>query len=1561
MRLSDDFGGRNDKFGNEFERRWVIEQALRVLDERALSLLWEPIGFEGQGIDLSVTCRDSTREVHQCKMKNRSEGKWTAGHLNGEGVLTRIKQQLIADGTARFVFVSRDPVPVIDELADRARGCDSDASAFFASAPTSGNHRTQLNTLCKAWDLDQTNAHDQTTALDILRRVSFAAGIHDRMQSEQQERLASLLVDADGRDCVDALGGFLSDRMGNAVHADELREFLRSRKMPVRNLLNDPGVASGIDRLVAAFNDSLATYLIGGELIPRTETTQIIKSLFDDNNKIICVHGDAGSGKSGVLYELVQRLRQDGIPVLPIRFDEQRPDGSLQKFSESVLDIPAPPPACLRQVTCGRLGILVIDQLDAIRWTGAHSGIAWRIAKEMIDQTLAVPNLRIVVACRTFDLTDDRRFREWLETKVGDGAAARPIAIKQQVNPLSELELTEWLAKHSIETTSLPAADRELLRNLHCLFLWCDLYEASGKVPSSVTKTSLLRAFWKNRIERATTERGLSMIDVEACMTRLVTYLDCEGRLDCPMTIVSQYPAVVEAMRALHVLHKPTSSVIRFVHQSYLDFQVAERVIRNSQSQSPVEWVLSHDQSLFRRDQLRQVLILLRDEDPFLYSQTLRSLITTDGIRFHLQHLALSMLRSQSAPIDSEFELVTELLSQPAWRVHVLRNVLFGSAAWFKRLSNHGILKKWMEGSIQEIPEAIWLLRGVIEVIPVSAEELLKPHWPPQSEDWIRRFAGLLSYREQHDTEAMFHWRLELIDQGHLQVEINHIEHSYKETTERMVWLLGAFCRATLQRVRRSLDVAEAVRFDWRGWRREYTKLRSACQSSFHLCWSELLPVLLESVGLIHRLHRERQRQWKRGGSAAGTYDQERSLTKFNGLMFRFLAAAIGEAVKDADWVREQISVLSSLRSRCLARLQADLWHAAPSGCADDALSWLAEKPSRFELGRGRKRPPEWPARLVLRRHAKKCSESVYKRIEATVLAYFPRWEFRRAGDDKRDPAAPAHLNLDQFGRGQLILLHALRHDRSSQIARGRLQTWLAKHGRYWIGYSAFRHSGGSITFPIPRERLHLVQPPCWLWIMETDWDKRPNRHEWKQISPDVASERSHRHFSEAFQLACHINPSRMAEVTQVMPLLPTEYVCAALRSFGETRPPEKLAGVPTDWMPAPIATAESLIERISDPTLHEIGWALCHMVQSRSSEPWSRKTIDTIFKLALEVGEPADQFEQDAVVKWGDGDQDDSIFTFGGVRDSAAWCLNNLLFRRPELALERLNDVRHLMNDSNLKVRAIAQRLCLHFFNESSELALDLFLNSCSGVDDLFLANPFLMECMSYLWRVEVDRIAPLLERMIASEIPKVAKRAAKIAIYGLVTKDCFRALAQQAIDGTVPQRSGAAQAIADLIDVPEWRGKCFDLFVKFCHDREEDVSARVSQVLRSGDELLQSTDGSRFANALVNSPAFERDSWSLVHGLEQYSGSLLPYAETIEVAVRRFCQFERSGTAADSRDHHMTDHDLAPLLLRFYQQTEGPQHRDLRNICLDAWDNLLKTSGFHGSSTQLNLIDAV
>lgn len=50
--MSRELGGRSDKFGNEFERLWVVSLALRILDGQATRLRWEPLGFEGDGSDI---------------------------------------------------------------------------------------------------------------------------------------------------------------------------------------------------------------------------------------------------------------------------------------------------------------------------------------------------------------------------------------------------------------------------------------------------------------------------------------------------------------------------------------------------------------------------------------------------------------------------------------------------------------------------------------------------------------------------------------------------------------------------------------------------------------------------------------------------------------------------------------------------------------------------------------------------------------------------------------------------------------------------------------------------------------------------------------------------------------------------------------------------------------------------------------------------------------------------------------------------------------------------------------------------------------------------------------------------------------------------------------------------------------------------------------------------------------------------------------------------------------------------------------------------------------------
>jgi hypothetical protein len=74
---------------------------------------------------------------------------------------------------------------------------------------------------------------------------------------------------------------------------------------------------------------------------------------------------------------------------------------------------------CLAALENEQGGILLLDQLDALRWTSAHSAEAWDVCREMISEALISPaGLKVVVCCRTFDLDHDPQLRGWeKETK----------------------------------------------------------------------------------------------------------------------------------------------------------------------------------------------------------------------------------------------------------------------------------------------------------------------------------------------------------------------------------------------------------------------------------------------------------------------------------------------------------------------------------------------------------------------------------------------------------------------------------------------------------------------------------------------------------------------------------------------------------------------------------------------------------------------------------------------------------------------------------------------------------------------------------------------------------------------------------------------------------------------------------------------------------------------------------------------------------------------------------------------------------------------------------------
>jgi hypothetical protein len=1464
--MSREIGGRADKDGNEFERLWVVEQAFRVLQGEATSIQWELPGKVGFGMELEVTFPDGRREVHQCKIEQGLKGQWSAADLKSAGVLNAALRHLYRPDITGFVFVSRDPaVSALRDLVERAHRTNDDPELFFTTALSAKGHRQEFEQLCRSWELDTNQATDRARAFSLLQRLRFETGIWDISQRHRLELTARLFAEGEGRDIVDSLGSCLCRNLGQKTHADRISGYLRETGHPPRDLRSDPRALSGIERLQQSFEDSLKGLLLGGHLLPRAETQELLRLLEDSNGpRIVFLHGPAGIGKSDVALELAQTLAERKIPFLPIRLDSQPPRGSLSAYSRDVLELPAEPTYCLTALAGSRPAILLIDQLDALRWTGGHSAEALRIVKDIINAALGGETVRIVLSCRTFDLEND--FKRWEQEYSGRSQ-------RIEVKPLGDDQVRAFVEKQGAPYKDLSPTQRNLLRNPYTLFLWWELYRERGEPLPFVHKAQLLEDYRRHLVRRL---REMGQTEASALLEDLVNYLDQHGRLDAPASLFRSRTEAQEALQSLSVLRAPRHGFLTFAHQSLLDFLIAERVASKALGQgvSPVDWLRHNDQSLFRRDQLRQLLTLLRDQGPPLYIATLEEIITARDIRFHLQHLALGILREPASPSEGELNLVKRLLDTKEWLPHVLSQVLLGSRAWFEELDEAGLFTSWLNSNDDQLVEgALRACRSVASQVPDRIERLLGPFWDTGDEVWRTKIDSVLGNEVAQLTRRMTDWRLVRVRAGSRRIDWFDLDDLVNHYPTRVAMLLEAHLLKMLDQ----LGNSGRLDFDWRD--RTPGALEKACRSVPEQTWGRLLPILLRSIRLLRLTHSTPKEELIRSLDAGSPH---RALKKINFQLRRLLSEAGAElARRDGLAVLDRISPLFAMRSVTARRLVLYLFLKGPDDLADFAMQWLYSDPRRLQLGSPFKDASRFePARLLIERFANTCSLEIFWELEARLMTFHPESEVTsiRLQHQNFSPAKP--LRPNRYGRAQHILLSALPQGRMSHSALNRLEAWQRKFGKPQTGRSD-PGRGGVVRSPIPRDKLPLISDEQWLSIISTDWEER-QKSTWGRA--DYLTEVSHEQFARDFGVAARLEPEHFIRLALRVPTsAPNIYFLSLLNTLWD-KPLSPNEGAPADWSPAPVERIEELLYYIKG-SLNEryIAWAVCQLVRIRSSEAWSDWVINLLRGYAEYQLEPSDLPAFEATQG-----EDFGLILQNSVRGAAAEALMKLLFEKPDLTESFLPMIEKLASDSNPVMRGAAQRLCLPLLNVDRTRAVQLFLQSCDHLDDRVLASDYTNHVLSYIWEEHPNDLAPLLDKMIDSDNEKAAERGAFWATVGHVVEGLYDGLAARCLAGSEAHRKGTVEAMGQLLlHWPESKQAALRGLLDLLHDSDKAASNEVADLLRR-KEILGSHDFSTGPSRALR---------------------LLP-----------------------------------EILLRLYEQAEGPELRAVRNTCLDAWDSLLR-----------------
>jgi hypothetical protein len=417
------------------------------------------------------------------------------------------------------------------------------------------------------------------------------------------------------------------------------------------------------------------------------------------------------------------------------------------------------------------------------------------------------------------------------------------------------------------------------------------------------------------------------------------------------------------------------------------------------------------------------------------------------------------------------------------------------------------------------------------------------------------------------------------------------------------------------------------------------------------------------------------------------------------------------------------------------------------------------------------------------------------------------------------------------------------------------------------------------------------------------------------------------------------LDPQRIVRLAMRIPLdAPIDYFESILRGLDQREEPQNRPDGLPEWEPASFEEVQELIERLLDGRLEsaELTNAICWLVRNRSHGRWSFRIMDYVADACVNATSP----DGDPQLGW-----ERELSVWEGTRNVAIEALRSLISCHAGLELRYLPEILRFAKDDHASVRVAAVGVCISILKRNPDLAVRLLLGICDHVDDRILNGIYVPHFLKYVWDRYAAQIEPLLSRMIDSRNDKAVELGAYWSTAGHVAKGLFTVLANGCRNGTTAQRKGVARALVDLTKIEQWREAAVDSLPAMFNDPDDNVAKAAAHVFRRNPELLQCPLGRVTAAAFIDSGAFERDPSDLVLPLRDFQGSLAPYGPTISRIVGR-ASGAMASLISDIRTRYaLVSRALPELLLRLYQEAEGPQHSELRSSALDAWDALLQS----------------
>lgn len=1248
---------------------------------------------------------------------------------------------------------------------------------------------------------------------------------------------------------------------------------------------------------------------IKGTFINRPEIDKCIEDI--KLNKSLIIHGKAGHGKSGCTQGVIEYCETEDIPYIAIKLDDRMPEQNADKWGEE-LGLTTSIPMALNILCENKRGVIILDQLDVLRWTNIHSRQALITCTEVIKRVEEINldrdnKISIIFVCRTYDYDNDSNIKALFNSN-NNQQNKEKIGIEWKeiiVGELSEDIVREIVG---FKYDKLSYKMKKVLSIASNLYIWEHL-ERESMYDDYSTANQLIQKWWE-QIKKNCTENLIDEAEIESTKEELINKINTLGKLHISVKLLDRFKVTERSLTYLssNGLIVNSNNTISFAHQSISDYFLAQEMLRRYFDGEDIIKVIGtrERQTPQKRYQIQMLLqdIQTIDEEEFI--QVGIQMMKSNEIRFYVKYVFFEVLGQSANICDVTIKFILQYYDDNEYGNHIIDGVVSGHAVFVQILLDNGVLDKWM--SLEDKKDmAIKLLQSISPKYRSEDIDFIKRYLFKSIED-DEKFSRCFSFKIYDDIDEMFELRLAFYDRYH-----NFID--------RYINLKELFIKCEV----RALRIFEFVLKNELKGHRIYQEEESFLDKDYEVS-IENVDFILDT--LLVYLPQE-QEEWYSKWNARASYNQgmERAcveiIKKTNMVLIKRNPEEFIHIYK--QYFNKGYNVYNEIILDGLKKFPKELSNLVINCLYDNFDSIIFDKNSSTKN-------KLYKVKDVIEVHSRWCDNESYLKLEEKIIYYIDpkakEW-YKRRIEFNREKSNNTKIYWSFWGDLQIVLLSVLPKDRMSQKAKNILSVLERRNVSFGEDNRYNKNNMlrvGSVYSPISGKMLSNKQ-----WIQILTNTKLRNRERtssrWIEIKGGFVESSIEKFASELIE-AIRQEPQRFIKLILENGLNINDTYIDAL--FSGVTYSEKLEEVNNKLLEELILTYKYDYEGYRARYISD-------MVRKKKNGEWSYKILKILKDIALNHTNP--KLDKPNVTSPDDKEMKSfnmlSSNALNCVRGSAASAIGNLLWDNKTLFEYFEDSIIQLCQDENPAVRLATLDILFPVYNINRGWAIEKIINILES--DYRLAGYRDMNQMFFLTHNDKqDEIENIILKCFYEEDKDLMKMGAYTLAEMYIVKNRFTEVVENVKSLNQEQVKYILEMVIIYFNKEEYNELAKKLIMKYIK-LDLDLEFPISRIFY--DNLIDIERDEEFLKDLVSFKSSKKIVSTFVHYLEKGNKPIIAYKDVIFAMSYNIIE-----NNIDSIDYiYGINEDISKLIIGLYDEASQEKNEEMNaiaNECLYIWD---------------------